>query len=227
MPAKVSNVTTARPISHYQKQPSSNDMKQQTSDAKELTVIEKQQKIIEELLDSLGRLEGTVSAMYGELAVVRNVNTILSQQLDEAEQYSRRSCMVVMGLRKPEKDERNNKDSKRDISAIASEGELDKGEFMRYVDKVHPVGGTKNDKESRIIKFTTHSFKEKVFLKHKQNQKNEIEKRKQNPKQNSRIQLNVQPSLSRFRIELLKKQMKPSKIMKTSNFKIYFKQSSQ
>ena len=76
-PAKVSNVATARPVSHHQKRPSSNDMQQQTSDAKELTVIEKQQKIIEELLDRLGRLEETVSAMEGELAVVRNVNTIL------------------------------------------------------------------------------------------------------------------------------------------------------
>ena len=120
-PAKVSNVPTARPISHHQKQPSSNDMQQQTSDAKELNVIEKQQKIIEELLDRLGRLEGTVSAMEGELAVVKNVNTILSQQLDEVDQYSRRSCMVVTGLRKPEKDETNHKDSKRVISAIVSE----------------------------------------------------------------------------------------------------------
>ena len=204
-PAKVSNVTTARPISHHQKQPSSNDMQQQTSDAKELNVIEKQQKIIEELLDRLGRLEGTVSAMEGELAVVRNVNTILSQQLDEVDQYSRRSCMVVTGLRKPEKDETNHKDSKRVISAIVSEAGLDEGEFMRHLDKVHPLGGTKSGKQSRIIKFTTHSFKEKVFLKHKQNKKNEIEKRKQNLKQKSRIQLNIQPSLSRFRTELLKK----------------------
>ena len=56
-----------------------------------------------------------------------------------------------------------------------------------------------------MIKFTTHSFKEKVFLKHKQNKKNGTEKRKQNPKLKNRIQLNVQPSLSRFRTELLKK----------------------
>ena len=75
---------------------------------------------------------------------------------------------------------------------------------MRHVEKVHPAGATKNGKQSRIIKFTTHSFKAKIFLKHKQNKKNEIQKRKQNPKK-SRIQLNVQPSQSRFQIELLKK----------------------
>ena len=113
--------------------------------------------------------------------------------------------MIVSGLRKPGKDETNDEDSKRVILAIASEAGLDEEEFTMHVDKVHPVGGTKNGKQSRIIKFTTHSFKEKVFLKHKQIKKNDTEKRKQNPKLKSRIQLNVQPSLSRFRIELLKK----------------------
>ena len=56
-------------------------------------IIKKQQKIIEELMERVGCLEGTVSAMEGELAVVRNVNTLLSRQLDEADSYSRRACM--------------------------------------------------------------------------------------------------------------------------------------
>ena len=65
-------------------------MQQQTSNAKELNLIQKQQKTIEELLDGLGRLKATVSAMERELAIVRNVNTILSQQLDKADQCSQR-----------------------------------------------------------------------------------------------------------------------------------------
>ena len=158
---KVNNVTTARPISH-QKQPSSSEKQQQTSNANESYIIQKQQKIIEELLDRLGRLERTVSAMKGELAFVRIVNTILSQQLDKADQYCRRLCMIVTDLLKPRKDETNYKDSRRVISAIASEAGLDKGEFMKHVDKVYPVGSMKNCKQPRIMKFTTHSFKEKV-----------------------------------------------------------------
>ena len=35
-----------------------------------------------------------------------------------------------------------------------------------------PVGGTKNGKQPRIIKFTTHSFTVKVLLNHMQNEKN-------------------------------------------------------
>ena len=89
-PGKVGNVTTAKSISHQKQQPSSNEMQQQNSDTKESNMTKKQQKIIEELLDRLRRLEGIVSAMEGELAVVRNDNTILSEQLDEADQYSRR-----------------------------------------------------------------------------------------------------------------------------------------
>ena len=122
-PGKVNKVTTVRPISH-QKQPSTNEMQQQTSNAKESNLIQKQQKTTEELLDRPGRLEATVSAMEGELAAVRTVNTILSQQLDEANQYSQRSCMIVTGLQKPGKDEMNDKDSKRVISAITREAGL-------------------------------------------------------------------------------------------------------
>ena len=54
-------------------------------------IIKKQQKIIEELMERVDRLEGTVSAMEGELAVIRNMNTLLSRQLDEADSCSRRA----------------------------------------------------------------------------------------------------------------------------------------
>ena len=41
----------------------------------------------------------------------------------------------------------------------------------------------KNGNQTRIIKFTTHSFKEKVFLQHKRNKKIDNGKKKKNPKQ--------------------------------------------
>ena len=125
-----------------------------------------------------------------ELAAARNVNTILSQQLDEADQYCRRSRMIVTSLRNPWKDETNDEDSKMVISAIASEAGVDEEELTKHMDKFHPVGGTKKGKKSRIIKFTTHSLKEKICLKRKQNKKNDTEKRKENAKLKSRIQLN-------------------------------------
>ena len=70
-------------------------------------------------MERVGCLEGTVSAMKGELAAVRNVNTLLSRQLDEADSYCRRSCMIVTGLRKPENDGTNEEDGSNVISAVA------------------------------------------------------------------------------------------------------------
>ena len=141
-------------------------------------IIEKQQKIVEELMERVGRVEGTVSAMEGELAVIRNVNTLLSCQLDEADSYSRRSCMIVTGLRKPEDDKTNEDDALNVILAVAKETGVDENDFRKHVDKIHPIGGAKNGNQARIIKFTTHSFKEKVFLQHKRNKKIDNKKEK-------------------------------------------------
>ena len=134
-------------------------------------------------MERVGHLEGTVSAMEGELAVIRNVNTLLSRQLDEADSVSRRSCMIVNGLRKPENHITNEDDMLNTISAVAKEAGVDKNDFRKHVDKIHPIGGTKNGNQARIIKFNTHSFKEKVFLQHKQNKK--IDNRKKEKKQNT------------------------------------------
>ena len=54
--------------------------------------------------------------------------------------------MIVTSLRKPRKDETNDEDSKRVISPIATEARLDEEKFTKDVDKVHPVGDTKNGK---------------------------------------------------------------------------------
>ena len=133
-------------------------------------------------MERVSRLEGTISAMEGELAVVRNVSTLLSCQLDDADSYSRRSCMIVTVLRKPENDETNEDDALNVISAVAKEAGIDKNDFRKQVDKIHPIGGAKNRNQARIIKFTTHTFKEKVFLQHKRNKKtdNGKKKKKQN-----------------------------------------------
>ena len=156
-------------------------------------------------MERVGCLEGTVSAMEGELAVVRNVNTLLSRQLNEADSYSQRACMIVTLLRKSINDETNKDDALNVISAVAKEAGIDENDFRKHVDKIHPIGGAKDGNQARIIKFTTHSFKEKVFLQHKRNKKIDNGKKKKNPKHKSQMQLNAQPSLSRNRIDLLRK----------------------
>ena len=158
-----------------------------------------------ELMERVSCLEGTVSAMEGELAVVQNLNTLLSCQLDDADSYSRRLCMIVMGLWKPENDETNEDDALHITSAVAKEARIDKNDFMKQLNKIHPIGGAKNRNQVRIIKFATHRFEEKVFLQHKHNKKIDNRKKKKNRKHKPKVQLNVQPFLSYNRIDLLRK----------------------
>ena len=147
----------------------------------------------------------TVSTMEGGLAVVRNVNTLFLRQLDEADSYSRRSYMIVTGLGKPGNDEANREDGLNVISAVAKKPGIDENDFRKHDDKIHPIGGTENRNQVRIIKFTAHNYKEKVFLQHKRNKKIDNGKKKKNPKHKSQVWLNVQPSLSRNGIELFRK----------------------
>ena len=150
-------------------------------------------------MERVGRLEGTVSAMEGELAVIQNVTTLPWRQLDEADSYSRRSCMIVTGLRKPEDDKTNEDDALNLISAVAKEAGVDENDFRKHVDKIHPIGGAKTETKRDS------GFKEKLFLQQKRNKKIDNAKKKKNPKHKSQVRLNVQFSLSRNRIDLLRK----------------------
>ena len=116
-------------------------------------------------MERVDRLEGTASAMEGELAVVQNVNTLLLHQLDEADSYYRRSCMIITdnyGSESPSEEGGLNV-----ILAVVKEAGIDEKDFKKHVDKIHPIGCAKNRNQARIIKFTSHSYKDKVFLQHK------------------------------------------------------------
>ena len=101
-------------------------------------------------MERVGCLEGTVSAMEGELAVVRNVNTLLSRQLNEADSYSQRACMIVTLLRKSINDETNKDDALNVISAVAKEAGIDENDFRKHVDKIHPIGGAKTETKREL-----------------------------------------------------------------------------
>ena len=136
--------------------------------------------------------------------IVRNTNTLLSRQVDEADSYSRRSCMIVTGS--PKAQEWWNKRGWRVKRNVAKEAKRGENDFRKHVNKIHPIANAKNRNQARIIKFTIHRFKEKVFLRHKRNKKTDNGKKKKKSKtQVPGVRLNVQPSLSRNRIDLLRK----------------------
>ena len=49
--------------------------------------------------------------------------------------------MIVTGLRKPENEEANEEDKLNVISAAAKEADIDKNDFKKCFDKIHPMGG--------------------------------------------------------------------------------------
>ena len=60
--------------------------------------------------------------------------------------------MIVTGLRKPENEEANEEDKLNVISAAAKEAEIDKNDFKKCFDKIHPMGGYKKRKPSESNK---------------------------------------------------------------------------
>ena len=115
--------------------------------------------------------------MEGELAVLRNVNTLLSRQLDETDSYSRRSCIIVTGLRKSVNNETNEDDLLNVISAVGKDAGINENDFRKHVDKIHSIGGAKNGNQARIIKFTTHSLRRMFFYSISETKKLIMEKR--------------------------------------------------
>ena len=74
---------------------------------------------------------------------------------------------------------------------------------IRNIDKAHPIGqADENGKQKRTVKFTTDSFKEAVYRKHKEKQKKYVVELKQ-MKQPVWIGIKFQSSLTRRRRKLL------------------------
>ena len=80
--------------------------------------------------------------------------------------YSRRPCSVLTGLCK-EKNKNLNK-LKKDVVETLCETGISEEEITNNIGKFHRTGRTdRNNTQSTIIKFKSHSFKEKIYFKRK------------------------------------------------------------
>ena len=125
---------------------------------------------------------------------------------DAQEQYSRRPCLVINGMAKPGHQEvaDNSDDVKQVIETLERECGISQDVIKNNLDKTHPIGRPDEyGKQLRIVKFTTDSFKETVFRKHKHQRNACIERQKRSGKA-IQIDVKLQPSLTRHRIGLLK-----------------------
>ena len=160
----------------------------------ELTEKEKQQQeIIEKLLQRVEALENRVQLLESSVTVTKTTSDNLKVMLDNQQQYSRRPCMVVTGMMSPGNEVSNTEDAESVLSVLSEESGIDKDIIKQNVDKIHPIGEIVNDKQQRIVKFTTDNFKEKIYLAQKERKKREPRRRT----------INFKPSLTRRRSKML------------------------
>ena len=64
-----------------------------------------------------------------------------------------------------------NHDEKLVLSRLKEETGIDEDVIQQNIDKMHPIGQPENDKQHRIVNFTSDKFKKTVFIKYKQRKK--------------------------------------------------------
>ena len=136
----------------------------------------------EELLETIARLSKRVSVLEGEMCMLRSelvvsshVNSVLNAQIDDQEQYSRRSCMIVDGILPTTKESTHDLKLKIQKIITKSEDPEDLGgkppisvkQFNEEFDKCHRVGPVKNGRQSAIVKFKSHGFREEIYRRRK------------------------------------------------------------
>ena len=159
--------------------------------AASVVVIQQQQIAIDKWLVCIVKLEERVLALEGGLASASHVISVLQEQLtpktDELQMCSRRSCIVLTRLCKEENENLNK--LKEDVVETLCETGISKEEITNNIDKLHRIGKTdKNNTQNTIIKFKSHSFKEKIYFKRKAIKQTDVK---------------IKPSLTKQGIELL------------------------
>lgn len=137
------------------------------------TVVDQQHEEIEKLKSTVDILLTKVARLEGHIIVSQHVSEILHRQMDDLEAYSCRSCLVIAGMQKNEDEKQN--DLKNETVKLSEEtAKIPGNQILKNIDKLHRVGKyNHNDKtQSVIVKFTSHSFKEKVFSKRSNLKKN-------------------------------------------------------
>ena len=101
--------------------------------------------------------------LSGELNVTMRVTTLLSQEVDDLQQYQRRSCISIDGI---------NHDEYEGVADIILKAknmlnkhlQISKEEIEKQVDKCHRIGPKNEDGiQATMLKFKSHLFKESEY----------------------------------------------------------------
>ena len=103
--------------------------------------------------------------LEGRLLVTQTVNHYLESMIDSKAEYSRRTYLEINGITEPGNE---SADEKLVASRLKKETRIDEDVFQQNIDKIYSISEPKDEKQRRIVKFTSDSFEKRVFMKHKQ-----------------------------------------------------------
>ena len=180
------------------------------------------QETIEYLKKKVANLEGTVSVLEGNVVslhgtvsslekkvlfledentillsnyhVASCVNDTLRKGLDDLQQYQRRSCMIIDGIKVEEGEKISDLKEKVKTEVIKQTARNNQHsvaiEFDNEYDKCHRIGPIKDGKQSIIVKVKSHSYREKLY---------------RNRTKGKNVQVRFKTSLTKRRSDLLAK----------------------
>ena len=108
--------------------------------------------------EKIHALEAKVYELDGRINVTQTVNSHLQNMVDAQKQYSRRSCLIVNGMAKPEHKEGadNSGNVSQVIETLERQCGISPDVIKNNLDKTHPFGcPDEYGKQLRIVKFTT------------------------------------------------------------------------
>ena len=114
--------------------------------------------------------------LQSELYVTKNVNTLLSNEIDDLQQYQRQHCILIDGLR-TSPSETSDQVTEKVEKVLIGNLQFDPEEVNCQIDACHRIEpiNTKDGMQSTIVRFKTHSFREAVYLKRRKcNKKQKI-----------------------------------------------------
>ena len=123
--------------------------------------ITKQNEKITSLERKLGHFNSNIVVLESQLPLANHVADVLRGKWDDQEQYFRRACLVIEGIR--------GRDNETEASLANSVIDIKKSDLqlpgvtINDVYKCHRIEPTDDGKQNIIIKFTKHSTATKVF----------------------------------------------------------------
>ena len=148
----------------WKKSPAS---KQNTLTSATQTTTKSQDEIEAELTARIDNLEKTVERLQSEPVIAKNVNDILTNEVDDLQKYQRCQCIIIDSLQTTPNETISQVTQKAE-NALAQHLKLDPDEIVNQIDKCHRIGLLKDDgTQSTINRFKSQSFREKAYVSRK------------------------------------------------------------